>query len=210
MIKYKLTDPEGYTRRGKVGETKWEPGKTLMATGEGNALCTDGVIHFYDDPVLALMVNPVHADIANPQVWGIDVDEIVARDGLKGGCKEARAIRIVATPRITEIQRQAFGILCALEVCSKPAWAQWANNWLSGKDRTTEAAAAAVSVASWASEAAASWAAGAVEIGAAVDRAAAAWAAASAAKVCWMVAQAANVAWMVAQAAEWVAQRAEG
>ena len=187
MIKYKLTDPEGYTRRGKVGETKWEPGKTLMATGEGNALCTDGVIHFYDDPVLALMVNPVHADIANPQVWGIDVDEIVARDGLKGGCKEARAIRIVATPRITEIQRQAFGILCALEVCSKPAWAQWANNWLSGKDRTTEAAAAAVSVASWASEAAAaaSWAA--------VDRAAAA-----------------KVAWMVAQAAEWVAQTAEG
>src|SRR5208283_3776004 len=127
---------------------------------------------------LALMVNPVHADIANPQVWGIDVDEIVARDGLKGGCKEARAIRIVATPRITEIQRQAFGILCALEVCSKPAWAQWANNWLSGKDRTTEAAlwaAVAVEIGAAAAWAVASWAAGAVEIGAAADRAAAAW-----------------------------------
>ena len=63
MILYKLTDKDGYTRRGQLGETLWGPGVSRTATGDKAELCTDGVIHAYTNPWLGLFLNPIHANI---------------------------------------------------------------------------------------------------------------------------------------------------
>ena len=42
-----------------------------------------------------------------------------------------------------------FGIRCGMAVYSELSWTQWANDWLSGKDRSAEAARAAARAA-WA------------------------------------------------------------
>ena len=44
---------------------------------------------------------------------------------------------------MTPEQHVRFGILFALKVCNVPQWDTWANNWLSGKDRSAGAAVAA-------------------------------------------------------------------
>ena len=46
-------------------------------------------------------------------------------------------------PSVTVEQRVKFAILCAQFVCKKKSFNRWAENWLSGKDRTADTAAEA-------------------------------------------------------------------
>jgi hypothetical protein len=160
MKLYKLTDSEGYTRRGERNETKWGVGVTHRATGRGG-LCTSGVIHAYEHPLLASFMNPIHADVKNPILWHAE-GEVTHREGqLKCGVRELTTLHKARLPKITQEQRVRISIYCALTQYNDPAFVKWANDWLSGKDRSKEAAWAAAAAA-WAAEAAAAaeaWAA---------------------------------------------------
>jgi hypothetical protein len=150
---YKLTDENGRTR----GNTQWGEGVTHRATGRGTELCSDGFIHAYEHPLLAVLLNPIHADFANPQLWEAK-GRIALRDGqLKCGCKKLTTIRQIPLPEITNEQRVRFAIGCAWQVYDAPAWRSWATGWLTGKDRSERAAAEAAAAAE--ARAAAAWAA---------------------------------------------------
>ncbi len=160
MIKlYKLTDSCGKTR----GGTQWWPGVSHSGTGKGE-LCGPGWIHAYEHPLIAVLMNPIHADFKHPRLWEAE-GEIAIRDGqLKCGCKTLTTIREIPLPEITTEMRVRFAIMCAKEVCACLSWNAWADKWLSGEDRSGAAAGAAAGAAwaAWAAEAAA-WAAGAAE-----------------------------------------------
>ena len=100
-IKYKLIDKDGYTRRGLEGETYWLDGEMKIAKGTGQSLCSDDVIHFYDHPYLAVISNPIQANIDNPRLIEIEIDKAIVADGLTGGCKQARFIKEITPPVIT-------------------------------------------------------------------------------------------------------------
>ena len=51
-------------------------------------------------------------------------------------------VKELKVPEVTTIQRIAFGILCSLKFYNKKSYVSWAENWLSGKDRSYEKAAA--------------------------------------------------------------------
>ena len=70
-----------------------------------------------------------------------------------------RLVRRIELPTFSTVQRTAFGILCALEVCKEKSFVAWANKWLSGNDRSAAAARATEAAAAWAAEAAAARAA---------------------------------------------------
>ena len=94
MTLYKLTDQDGRTRAGQAGETQWGLGVKHKATGKpGQALCTDGWIHAYKHPLLALLMNPIHAKICNPRLWECE-GRIGKRAGqLKCGCRTLTTVR---------------------------------------------------------------------------------------------------------------------
>ena len=69
MIYYKLTNQDGYTRRGEKGETKWKPGVWQKSLSGRGTLCGPGWYHFYYSPDLSVLLNPIHADIKNPILW---------------------------------------------------------------------------------------------------------------------------------------------
>jgi hypothetical protein len=72
--------------------------------------------------------------------------------GLKFGFTEMGVVEELPLPNITTTQKVAFGILCVKQVHAEPRWNEWADNWLSGKDRTAASAARAASAAmAWAS-----------------------------------------------------------
>ena len=132
---YKLTDSCGKTRN----DTQWGHGVSHSGTGEGE-LCGPGWIHAYEHPLIAVLVNPIHANFPNPRLWEAE-GEIGLRDGqLKCGCKTLTTVREIPLPAVTTEMRVRFGILCAKEVCAYPAWSTWADRWLSGEDRTQAAA----------------------------------------------------------------------
>ena len=150
MIKYKLTDQNNQTYNG----FQWTPGKWEFITETGNNLCSDSVFHFYDTPELAVVLNPIHADISNPKLWVMEIDGQVNHDGLKGGTKQARIVKSIPLPEITLNQKIYFAILCSLQVYKDDQYITWAKDWLSGKDRSAAGAAEAAGAA-WTAEAAA-------------------------------------------------------
>jgi hypothetical protein len=168
MIKYKLTDHDLRTH----GGYRWEVGVERVIENQGTELCSDRVFHFYDGPELAVLLNPIHANIKNPRLWEVECDQ-VAHDVTKGGAKRMRLVRELPVPQVTMEQRVRFAILCAKEVCHDPQFVAWADGWLSGGDRSKEAAQAA----SWAATAASWAAAGAAAEAASWAAQAASWAA---------------------------------
>jgi len=156
MIRYKLTDQDMQTH----GGCQWEIGRKKTISKKGNELCSGDVFHFYDSPLLAVLLNPIHADIANPRMFECEIDAIAAHDGLKGGCKKMALVREIELPEISVTQKIAFGVLSAMEVCPDRSFKRWARGWLSGKNRTAEAAAdAAVHAVALAADASDSYAA---------------------------------------------------
>lgn len=167
MRVYKLTDQNGYTRAGHSNACLWGPGVRHSGTGKGG-LCSSGYIHAYTSPLLAILLNPIHADINCPRLWECDGSgKMLSNNGLKVGFVYLTTQREITLPVITPTQRIAFAILCAKNVCDDPTWNLWADRWLDGTDRSTRTArtawaARAAEAAAWAAEAAA-WAAWAAE-----------------------------------------------
>ncbi len=117
MMLFKLTDQNGYTRRGESGETQWKEGFTLTVPSCDNPkLCSSDVIHAYTNPNLAFILNPNHANIKDPQLWEAE-GEIVVRDWEKVGCFSLTTTRQQDTPAWTKNCPQKvqgwFAILCA-------------------------------------------------------------------------------------------------
>ena len=153
MELYKLTTQELTTRNDTtwaLGEWKEEP------LGE---MCGPGGFHAYTSPLLAILLNPIHANILNPRLFRCEWrGEMLNNDhGLKVKVEGLRLVEELPLPVITTEQRVRFGILASLEITRSPKFRAWAEAWLSGEDRS----AAAEARAAWAAKAAraAAWAA---------------------------------------------------
>ena len=111
MIKYKLTDQNMQTYNG----FQWELGKWYQATGDINQpLCTNAWLHCYDSPLLAVLHNPIHADIKNPRLFEVETTgESKNDDKLKCGYRMMQLVKELLLPDITSDQKIAYGILCA-------------------------------------------------------------------------------------------------
>ncbi len=136
---YKLTDKDGYTRKGKTGETLWGENITHTATGQDKELCTDGFIHAYESPEMAAFMNPAHGDYDSNTMllWECHLHGRVKRDGqLKCGAKGCTTLRTIPLPIITTEQRITIAIKISLLFCKDDGYIKWATKWLSGVDRT--------------------------------------------------------------------------
>ena len=162
MQVYKLTDQNLQTHNGY----QWQINAWHETDGAGE-LCSAGWLHFYYSKELALLLNPMHANIANPKLFVAEAAGQFKDDyGLKGGCSKLRIVEELPVVMPTTEQFIKFGIYCAKAVITDIAWNKWADAWLDGSDRSAraaEAARAAARAAAWdaarAAARAAAWAA---------------------------------------------------
>lgn len=154
---YKLTDQDMRT----FGGFQWELGqiRSVAPATRCPELCTDGVTHAYHDPLVAVLMNPAHASYSPARLFAAEAPAIVADDGLKCGVYALTLVREMDVPQPTLLARAFFGVMCAQQVCTDARWNRWAEGYLSGKDRSTEAAN--VAYAAYAASAAAAHAAAA-------------------------------------------------
>lgn len=154
---YKLTDQDMQT----FNSTKWVLGEWKETSGRG-AMCGPGWLHSYADPRIAVMGNLIHASFVNPRIFRGEAEGETITDGFKHGDTRQRIVEELKLPIISREVSVRFAIYCAQDVLPKgviPKWDKWAEEWLSGKDKSAAAAAAAAWAAAWAEEAAAAWAA---------------------------------------------------
>ena len=148
----KLTDLNGQTH----GGMQWGENVTHRAEGDGTAFCSPDLIHFYSDPLLAVLHNPIHANFKKFLLWEVEAEEPVYNDhGLKYGAKAVTTIKVIPTPDIPLDAKVRYGILCGKVAYQESSWNEWADNWLSGKDRSFPAAYAADASAAYAASSAA-------------------------------------------------------
>jgi hypothetical protein len=134
MIYYKLTDENGETKY----NTKWEMGTTHEVSGSPK-LCSNTVLHAYTSPLLAELMNPVHARFNRPICYTVEGDACIS-DGIKVGCQKLTVVGTSRLPEISTKQRVVFGILTAMEFYKNEDFLVWAENWLNGKDRSPQSA----------------------------------------------------------------------
>lgn len=124
------------TRVGYYNEIQWKIGKKFVTSGNGS-LCSDGWLHYYHDPILAIIMNQQHAKILNPRLFECQAEgNHLDNYGLKGGCTEMTLIREIQIPEVTVNHIIVFSILCAKQVYKDIVWNEWADNWLNNKDRS--------------------------------------------------------------------------
>ena len=116
---------------------RWEVGQTYAASDYARQLHNRNFFSFYDSPLLAMLHNPIHADISRPRLFEASVWGEEQRDGqMRCEWTNAKLMKELAVPRITPIQYVAYGILCSLEIYKDKGYVKWARDWLSGKDRS--------------------------------------------------------------------------
>ena len=192
IIKYKLTTQEMKTNK----SCQWILNEWKEVDGDGE-LCSVHKLHYYHHPLLAILLNPIDANIDNPRLWKIECGEEghLNDNDIKGGCNKERLIEELPVPIFTVDQRIYFALLCVMQIYKNQEWLKWANRWLKNIDRNKDAAAQAAAAAyaaaysAYASQAAAY--------------------AAQVAAVAAQAAQAAQVADYAAQAAAYAAQAAQ-
>ena len=137
---YKLTNLQSQTRN----QTQWGAGVTHeLPARDTYLLCSDQVLHAYVSPELAVLMDPIQADLLpNAILWEAEGD-VVVNDGTKVGCTKLTTFRQMPIPTITLEQRVTFAIKCALHVYKAPSWVAWAQAWLANTNRDDAAAAAA-------------------------------------------------------------------
>ena len=179
---YKLTDMNMKT----YGGYPWVLGKWNRTSGKGD-LCGPGWLHAYTSPVLAELLDPIHANFREYRLFrGEASGPVISDRGLKVGYTNMRITEELPRRHITTENRIRFGIACACRVYTSAEYRAWAGRWVSGADRTEAAARTAATAvraartaatATWATEVAEAAAAEAAEVAAE-----AAWAAEAAAK----------------------------
>ena len=137
MKAYKLTDENFLTKN----NTKWGEGVTHKIEDLTiGPLCSSSWIHFYTDPLIAVLMNPAHANFSNPILWESEASEPFLHESLKSGCKSLTTLKQIELPSITLINKVAFGILCTKKVVIDIKWNKWADNWLNNINRSYAAA----------------------------------------------------------------------
>ena len=140
MLKYKLTNWQWKTHK----DTKWGEGVTHETNGEGD-LCSEGWLHYYHHPVLAVLFNPIHAQIREPILWECEAEGKHKDDmGLKGGCTKLTTIKQIPLPKITQKQKLEIALRCSLQAyrwnCCNDLreWEQWVEKYLATKTTTSK------------------------------------------------------------------------
>ena len=163
---YKLTTQDNYTRKGEYNQCLWGEGISHSGTGTGN-LCGPGYIHAYTSPLLAVLLNPIHANLSSPKLWEAEGEVAKTDMGLKVGCVTLKLGIQIPLPTITIRQRVIFAILCARAVgFVNSVWDEWADAYINKTKSkyaaayaTTAAATAATTYATYAAATAATYAA---------------------------------------------------
>ena len=127
MKLYKLTDENNQTKNA----TQWGEGVTHTVDSKSDVLCNEHWLHAYADPILAVMMAPVHVSYSIIKMWESEGD-VGLENPEKVGCMRLTTLREIPLPAVTTAQRVRFACLVAREVydlwkrCDKDgAWAKW-------------------------------------------------------------------------------------
>lgn len=133
MRKYVLTDRDGQTPKGE----KLVPGKLIEDGRSGKDLLARLGACCCDDPLVAALVSPLASEngarMFQINCWKVSADPAQAQ--MYTVVKE-----VTPVPQVTVEQKLAFALLVLLQLYKHKDFQVWVHRWLSGEDRSANAA----------------------------------------------------------------------
>lgn len=124
MQKYLLTDVNGRSRRGTIIEANCaNPNRQF-----GGDVVSRNIWECADTPLLAVMVNPLHAECVLPRLFEIR--------GFGQEQNKIDRIREIGLPKVLPEQKLAFAMYCVRSLAPDDAFAAWVERWLANIDRS--------------------------------------------------------------------------
>ncbi|MEE8388533.1 MAG: hypothetical protein V3R65_08150 [Acidiferrobacterales bacterium] len=124
MRKYLLADVNGRSRRGTTIEVNYTNGKRQF----GGDVVSRNIWECADTPLLAVMINPLHAECVCPRLFEIR--------GFGQEQNEIHRIREIGLPKVLAEQKLAFAMYCVHSLAPDDAFAAWVERWLANVDRS--------------------------------------------------------------------------
>ena len=100
----------------------------------------EGLFHFFSHPILAGMFKDVSGCKSRNRLHRVVPEGVILHKWDYSGSTKLTVFEELDHIEVNEDQRQAFIILCLMEVHNEPRCVEWANKWLNGEDRSSHAA----------------------------------------------------------------------
>jgi len=133
MAKYILADSANRTRNG----SRVFPGRSTFSSQASNNIVAQNASDIGASPLVAIMLNPWHAQLENPKMLELHFTSI-AIDSSHPTIR--MNVREVEVPEITTDQKIIFALLTISEIYKNDQFNRWASAWISGSDRSAESA----------------------------------------------------------------------
>jgi hypothetical protein len=133
MTRYLLTNADHTTWRGNQIDT----GRSVFSSNSENNVIATNADELGDSPLVAIMLNPWHAQIDQQKMLEIEISQI---DVVKNDPHINLLVRESELPSVTTDQKIVFGLMVIQEVYQKSVFNEWADGWISGSDRSAESA----------------------------------------------------------------------
>jgi len=124
MRKYLLTDLNGKTRRGTTIETNRKNGKR-----QHGDIVSQNVWECADTSLLAIMINPLHAECVRPRLFEI-------RGEFKQDRNTVHRVGEIVLPDVSPEQKLAFAMYCVRSLVPDHTFGAWVERWLANIDRS--------------------------------------------------------------------------
>ena len=131
MASYLLANAENNTWRG----SRILPGHSVFSSKADNNIVTRNAFEFGDSPLVAIMLNPWHAELDSPKMLEFQFSQVAL---VKDDPRINMQVREIETPSVTTDQKIVFALMVLTEVYENESFMQWAKHWICGSDRSAE------------------------------------------------------------------------
>jgi len=132
---YKLVD----TDYKSFGSCCWKNGPlyvTHMESGGVDGECGPGWLHVYADPILGVMMDPIHANVGTGRILEVECLDATYLNGGKYICRAVTPVREIKWPLLDMEHRIRMALYCSMAVCSCVDYLSWAESYLEGNKLT--------------------------------------------------------------------------
>ena len=133
MTRYLLTNAEHETWRG----SRVSLGRSVISSKSEDSVIDRNTEELGDSPLVAVMLNPWHAQIDHQKMLELEIGEIEA---IHDNRCIYMTVRETGVPSVTTDQKIVFALMALQEVYQNPVFNEWADGWISGSDRSAESA----------------------------------------------------------------------
>ena len=120
-----------------MNDTKWVINvPNELPEKDYHILYSNGLFHYAKHPLIAVIFKDFYSCGDYTKLYEVAPQGKIVEGWHTCGATKLTLVKELEIPEVSNTQKVAFAILCALEVCNEEFFVSWANKWLNNEDRS--------------------------------------------------------------------------